>query len=478
MNLMEIETTIAVAALVIVLGILIATLKKFRVLKQNNDDLNERYSDLIDIDAALEKEREELQQLTLKIGQKRSSWETEFSETMREIKSLTDLLDSTRAQADAQSFGLYEPHFDFDTPDQYKEALLDNRAEQKHMIKFGEAAECNTDWHVEGSVAKGRQMVKRNLKLMLRAFNGESDAAIAKVKYNNVTALETRIEKAWSALNKLGKSNDCLITQVYLDLKLGELYLQHEFQESKHEEKEEQRRLKQQMREEERAVREIEKAKAEAEKEEARSAKALEEARAELKATGDAANEKMQAKITALEEKLTEAQLNKDRAISRAQMTKSGHVYIISNEGSFGKGIYKIGMTRRLEPMDRVKELSDASVPFSFDVHAMIYSENAPSLEADLHRSFDQRRVNMVNRRKEFFKVDLSEVESVVTAKNYNIQFTKMAEAEEFNKTLAVLRDQSVEAQRAAEAAEAAPAEMAAMSRLEKLKALNAKGTG
>lgn len=190
--------------------------------------------------------------------------------------------------------------------------------------------------------------------------------------------MEERILKAFEAINQLGTVMQVSITPTYLDLKLDELRLTHEYEEKRYQEQEEQRRIREQMREEERARREIEKAREEAEREEARFQKALEKARAEAaRATGEQL-QKLNDQIHSLEARLEEAQQQKERAISRAQLTKSGYVYIISNVGSFGQDVYKVGMTRRLDPMDRVYELSDASVPSPFDVHAMIYSENAP----------------------------------------------------------------------------------------------------
>ncbi|MEQ9074536.1 MAG: GIY-YIG nuclease family protein [Sandaracinaceae bacterium] len=129
--------------------------------------------------------------------------------------------------------------------------------------------------------------------------------------------------------------------------------------------------------------------------------------------------------------------------MARAQLTRSGHVYVISNLGSFGEGVYKIGMTRRLEPLIRVKELGDASVPFSFDVHAMIYSEDAPALERALHVEFDGRRVNRVNTRKEFFRVSLAEVRKAVAKHHGVITFVTVAEAEEYWKTVAITNEDS-----------------------------------
>jgi hypothetical protein len=144
---------------------------------------------------------------------------------------------------------------------------------------------------------------------------------------------------------------------------------------------------------------------------------------------------KMERQIALLEGRLQEAEQNKHRAISRAQLTKSGHVYIISNIGSFGENIFKIGMTRRLEPLDRVRELGDASVPFEFDVHAIVYTEDAPALENLLHGAFGHHRVNLVNERKEFFSVSLNDIETVLTKHGYKVDVIKTPEAKAFRQT-------------------------------------------
>jgi hypothetical protein len=156
-----------------------------------------------------------------------------------------------------------------------------------------------------------------------------------------------------------------------------------------------------------------------------------------LKATG-AQLEKLTTQVATFEAKLDEARKKKERAISRAQLTKSGFVYIISNIGAFGEGVYKIGMTRRMEPMDRVMELGGASVPFRFDTHAILYSDNAPELEGALHKKFDSRRLNLVNARREFFKdIQFEEIEAFVKARGLSAQFVKEAEAKEYRETLA-----------------------------------------
>jgi hypothetical protein len=140
--------------------------------------------------------------------------------------------------------------------------------------------------------------------------------------------------------------------------------------------------------------------------------------------------------INRLRARLAEAEERAKRAMSQAQMTKSGHVYVISNIGSFGESVFKIGMTRRLEPLDRVRELGDASVPFPFDVHMMISSDDAPALENALHRKFHKMRINRANPRKEFFKVDLDAIRRVVTENHGEVQYVADPEALEYRQSL------------------------------------------
>ena len=294
---------------------------------------------------------------------------------------------------------------------------------------------------VDGSMAKGKQMLSEHAKLMLRAFNGETDAAVAKVSYSNVVKLQQRIEKSFAAINKLGAAKNTRITEQYGALKLAELFLVHEYREKVHEEKEEQRRIKAQMREEQRAEKEIEKAQQEAERDEAQHQKALEKARRELADTTGIQHAKLEALVAKLENELSEAIDRKAKSIARAQLTRSGHVYVLSNVGSFGEGIFKIGMTRRFEPLVRVYELGDASVPFRFDVHAIIYSEDAPALEAALHREFADHRINKVNLRREFFRVSLGEIHAAVAKHHGTITFVTVPEAGEYRKTMSMGED-------------------------------------
>jgi hypothetical protein len=355
------------------------------------------------------------------------------------INRLREELKPLDEEAHLQSFGFYKPRYNFTSSDQYQTALDNIRENQKWMIKDKSAAICRIEWVVSGSRAEGRKSTNQTLRLIMRAFNGECDAAIAKVKYNNIHVMEARIRKAWEMINSLVGVQQCEIVPAYLDLKLKELYLVHEYQEKLQEEKEEQRRIREEMREEEIALRELERARLEAEKEETRYADALRKARIEAERAVGEKQLKLLTKIEELQRLLEEAHTNKERAIAQAQLTRSGHVYIISNIGSFGEHIYKIGMTRRLDPMDRVRELGDASVPFHFDVHAIIFSEDAPGLENALHRKFSDRRVNRVNERKEFFNVTIEEIAEVVRQHHGEIAITLAAEAADYRKTLAMI---------------------------------------
>ncbi|MEM7794517.1 MAG: DUF4041 domain-containing protein [Cyanobacteria bacterium P01_C01_bin.118] len=406
--------------------------------------LEQKYGGLISREEEIKELDNQIATLTYQQNQFNKQAEVERQEISTKISNLRAKLNKLEEKDILQSVGFYESKYDFGESQGYKEQLDEIRYQQKELIKAKKAAVCHTEWTLEGSARAGRKMTDSFLKLVLRAFNGECDASIAKVSYRNVEAMEKRIERSYEALNKLSKITRCEITSKYFNLKLRELWLTHEYQEKKYQEKEEQRIIREQMREEEKALRELERAKKEAEQEELRYQKALEKARKDVEsATGDT-QQKLLSQIEELQKRLTEAETNKERAVSQAQLTKLGHVYVISNIGSFGDNVYKIGMTRRLEPIDRVKELSSASVPFPFDVHAMIFCENAPELELRLHKKFDDRRVNKINSRKEFFRVTLDEITNAVQEVDdelkickSEITFTKIAQADDYRKTLA-----------------------------------------
>jgi len=388
--------------------------------------------------AEMEQHKAQLANTLEEYKQASAQWQQQISAQQSTLAQLAAQTQAVEETLDMQSFGFYRPKYGFEDSERYAHELGRVRDQQKAMVKSEAATHCAQQWTVDGSAAKGRKMVKEHAKLMLRGFNGECDAAIGKVKYNNVNNLETRINRSFDAINKLGESKQLSITREYLNLKLQELYLVHEHREKVQAEREEQRRIKQQMREEEKALREIEKAKREAEEEEAIKTKALEKARQELAESEGKQTDRLKAIVDKLEAELKDSLERKAKAIARAQLTRSGHVYVLSNIGSFGEGVYKIGMTRRFEPLDRVRELGDASVPFPYDVHAMIYSEDAPALEHALHEHFASRQVNLVNFRREFFRVTLDEIREAVKKHFGEVTFVRVPEAEEYRKTRAI----------------------------------------
>jgi hypothetical protein len=355
---------------------------------------------------------------------------SEIAGLRAEHQQLTD-------ESNLRHLGFYEQRYNYTSSVAYQNALDANLAKQKELVKSKSAATCSTQWALGGSVSEGKKHTDKLLALMLRAFNGECDSAISRLRATNYQSIEDRISRAFTAINKLGAVQACELSPQYLELKIDELRLSHEHAMKVQAEREQQRELKEQMRQEAIAARELEKAMQEAEAEEHRRQVALDRARQELaRAAQEQQSAERQAeletKLREMEQQLEDAHAAKERAISRAQQTKSGHVYVISNIGSFGDGIYKIGMTRRLDPMDRIWELSDASVPFDFDVHAIIFTDDAPGLENELHKRFGDRRLNLVNERKEFFHATIDEIAEIVRERCGDIELTLMAEASEF----------------------------------------------
>jgi vacuolar-type H+-ATPase subunit H len=300
----------------------------------------------------------------------------------------------------------------------------------KSLIKTSKASSCD---YVEPN--------RRNtaIKFVLDAFNGKVDSTLSKIKHNNYGKLSQEIKDAFQLVNYNGSAfRSAKITDIFLQARLNELKWGVAVNEIMLEEKEEQRRIKEQLREEEKARREYERAIKEAEKEEKTIQQAIDKATKELMLAGEEQRLALEQKLAELQIKFEEAEAKNQRAISMAQQTRSGHVYVISNIGSFGEDVYKIGMTRRLEPLDRVRELGDASVPFAFDVHAMIYSDDAPSLENHLHKVFNEKQVNKVNSRKEFFNVGIKDIKSTVANMNIDAHWTMFADAKEYRESIAI----------------------------------------
>lgn len=404
-------------------------------IKKENEELKEmltpEMNDAIDLQHKINDFNKQLSSLESELNKKKQEIEAKSKELDKISKDIITFSDEVLVQ----EYGLYQPRYNFISSDVYKERLTSIRARQKEMIKKNIAVSGSTDWTVNNNKAKGRKMVNDMKKLLLRAFNSECDETIGKVKYNNFEVSKRKILKSAEQIQKLGTVMNVYITQAYINSKIDELYLSFEYQQKKQQEKEEQRELRAQQREEAKLKKEIEEKRKKIKKEQTHYQQALKNLLSQIKEHGE--TEDLIAKKAELETELS----NIDKSIKdidyREANQKAGYVYVISNVGSFGENIYKIGMTRRLEPQDRVDELGDASVPFKFDVHAMIFSDNAPALEAALHRAFEDRKLNMVNTRREFFYVTLDEIKQVVK-ENFDktVEFIDFPDAEQYRTSL------------------------------------------
>lgn len=384
----------------------------------------ERYSNIISVDDEIDKRKSKLSDLVNEIATMRADYANK-KQTYDALKAQVAIYDE---QLEFAHVGMYEPHFDFGTSEVYKNATKENRDQQKRLIQQGQAVIANTQWTVNGSEKEGAKMAKQAIQLTTRSFNNECDATIANTTWKNIERMEERIRKAFEVNNKFNQSNNIRISYEFLDLKINELRLVYEHKLKTQQEKEEQAELRRLEKEEEQLKKEAERA----EREEQKLASLLAKIQEKAQHSAGEELERLRAEIAVMGEELKEMQRKNDRVKAMAEQTKLGYVYVISNIGSFGENVFKIGMTRRLEPMDRVRELGDASVPFYFDVHAMVFSEDAPALEAQIQRAFADRRLNLVNYRKEFFHVTLDEIKQKFYEINPKIEFVDEVEAQEF----------------------------------------------
>ena len=408
-------------------------LKEKKEIERLRATLSPEQVELADLQGALEQARQALAAVTAQREQE-----------VQKLDALRAQLVQTEEELNLQSFGVYKPRYDLMRADEYRARLLEIRAQQKEMIKAKTAVTGLTNWTVNNNAAQGRKMVSDMQKLLLRAFNSECDDVIEHVRYSNLEASEKRITNSKDAISKLGTIMGISITPGYYRLKIEELYLAFEYQQKKQEEKEEQKEARARMREEAKLAKEIEEERKKLEKEQRHYQNALHKIDAQLAGASEADRADIEQKREELVQQLQKIdQAFKDVDYREANQ-RAGYVYIISNVGAFGENVYKIGMTRRLDPMERVDELGDASVPFDFDVHAMIFSDDAPKLEAALHNAFADRKLNFVNQRREFFRVTLDEIKAVVRANfDKTVEFVDFPAAEQYRQSLAMASQKS-----------------------------------
>lgn len=400
--------------------------EKLKNKQEELDTLDERYQILL-------KQKEEQLNSKLKFNEDR------LAGVKHELNELHGELSILRDDAEMLEYGLYEPKYNFINATAYKERLDEVRKQQKQMIKDKTAALCDTEWEISGSKAKGKAFTNANIKQILRSFNNEATVLIGKVSHSNIDSIEKRIRKTFEQLNKLYEREAVRISLRYLNLKLDELHLAYEYEVKKQEEKEELREAREREREEKKLQKELEREKKKFDKENTKINEEIEAAKQELNQAHDEERAKLEAEIAKLQAALDKNNEEITKIDKYRETPGAGYVYIISNKGSFGDNVFKIGVTRRDNPEDRIRELSSASVPFKFDSHVFIFSENAYDLESSLHERFDNVRVNKVNRRKEFFRISMDDVKRIVEENKGAVHsFVEHPDNEEYIDTLRI----------------------------------------
>lgn len=390
-----------------------------KALDQQYDQLEEnRKKKLADLDT-------ECENIEKRNAKKIQSLKSEIQALNTELKTLT-----------SESVVCHYSFSDYDglSSEECKNKLSILKTEEQVLIRSNDAFIVSSD----GS----KKEINDNKKQILRCFNAECDNFLLALSYKNVDSIRSKVSRSFESLNKIFSVDGIALDNKLLEYKLEELNLVYTYELKKEQEREQQKAIKEQMIEEEKVRREIERQKAKIEKDQTQCNNEVKKLLGYMQKTSSDVEKQLYIdKIKELEDKLKELESAKESVLEREANARAGYVYIISNIGSFGDDIYKIGMTRRLEPMDRVRELSSASVPFEFDVHAMIFSDNAPELENILHKHFEAQSVNRVNLKKEFFHVSLDEIEKVVK-ENYNntVEFTRIPVANEYRQTQAILQ--------------------------------------
>ncbi|MGW8333015.1 DUF4041 domain-containing protein [Streptomyces sp. NPDC055897] len=349
---------------------------------------------------------------------------TEIFQAESQLNELRAQIVTTDETVMLQQVGIYAYRHPLDDALAYRARLDQVKDTVKRLAREGQAVHAATGWTVNGSARQGQKMIRDYSKLMLRAYNAEADYAVRSMKPHRLTSLVDRLYRSRETIARLGSTMDIRISDAYHDARVEELALTADFLQRKEEEKQALRELRAKEREEAAAQRELEREREKLRKEQNHYRAALERLRTQGNFTAVA---EMEAKLAEIDGFLHDIE-------ARAANIRTGYVYVVSNVGAFGDTIVKIGMTRRLEPLDRIYELSGAAVPFRFDVHALIFSKDAVGLEARLHQEFAERRVNRVNSRKEFFYVTPVEVRNALEryAGEHLVEFNEVPEAVEW----------------------------------------------
>lgn len=312
--------------------------------------------------------------------------------------------------------------------------LAEIRSQIKDSNKYDRAIHATSNFTFNNSAAKGKTFVNQMRRIMLRAYNAEAENAVKTVKTGNLVPAQKRLERAKEQIEKQGTMINLAVSWNYHSLRLREIELAARHHEAVAAEKALERERREELREQRKAEQELRQERDRLEKERSHYLNSIRRLR---EAGDDVGADELQAQLSTIDEEIAQADY-------RAANIRAGYVYVISNIGAFGEGVVKIGMTRRLEPMDRVKELGDASVPFTFDVHALFFSEDAVGIEASLHRTFADHRLNQVNPRKEFFRVTPADVLDALKRQRVSVlEFRTEVDAEEFRTSQAITAQRS-----------------------------------
>ncbi|HFU3854498.1 TPA: DUF4041 domain-containing protein [Streptococcus suis] len=350
-----------------------------------------------------------------------------------ELKSIEDEISISNDILNLQEYGFFERKYKFTDSTQYKDKLDTIRMKQKDFVKSGRAGVITTPLLLDNSQSKGKAMQNQLIKAAIRGFNGEADAHLVKVTVTNIDKKISALRKAFEQLNKMYERNKIQITHAYLDLKIEELRLAAEYELQKQEEKELLREQRAKEKEDKKLQAEIAAKRKQVEKDRKHFKQMLENVEKLLESASPEEQGELKLQLSEYQDKLSELDDIEEDIDYREGHATAGYVYIISNIGAFGEDVYKIGVTRRLEPMERIRELGSASVPFQFDVHALIFSEEAFALESELHNKFEAYKVNKINGRKEYFRVPFVKIKEVLeNHKELAIELSEKAEAFEY----------------------------------------------
>lgn len=357
---------------------------------------------------------------------KQEEYKQQLSATITSLESEVVNLQEMR---ELQTFGVYNYEHPADASIELSTQLAVVKSGIKSMIREKTAVSSVTNFTFNNSAAQGKKFVNSLTRLMLRAYNAEAENAVKSVRAGNLSAAQTRLTRAADQVAKNGEMISLYISQEFHELRLKEIEYAYRHLEAVKREKELEREHKAELREQRKAELELKKEQEKLEKEKSHYEVTL----SALRAKGDIEGvERMLAKLEDVERAINDVDY-------RVANIRAGYVYVISNVGSFGHEVVKIGMTRRLEPMDRVRELGDASVPFRFDVHALFFADDAVAIENMLHNEFSYCRINQVNLRREYFQTTPHAV--LETLKEHDVEILEFKiepEAAEYTESIVI----------------------------------------